>query len=91
MTADMIDLLTDRMPGLIRKARSKSRSAAIRAKCFDCMATTSPQQIRECPVKRCPLWPYRLGRGFEDPGLPIPEPDPAKVKQGRRLARKAKR
>lgn len=33
---------------------------AIRAKCIDC---TNGQnvEIRECPIKKCPLWEYRMG------------------------------
>lgn len=33
---------------------------AIRAKCIDC---TNGQnlEIRECPIKECPLWEYRMG------------------------------
>jgi hypothetical protein len=32
---------------------------AIRAKCIDC---TNGQnvEIRECPIKECPLWEYRM-------------------------------
>jgi len=34
---------------------------AIRAKCLDC-SYGQPKEVRLCPVKNCPLWPYRLGR-----------------------------
>ena len=33
---------------------------AIRAKCLDCCCG-SFQEVKECPVKSCGLWPYRLG------------------------------
>lgn len=34
---------------------------AIRAKCMDC---TNSQfvEIKECKIKNCPLWEYRMGR-----------------------------
>lgn len=34
---------------------------AIRAKCLDCCCE-SVKEVRECTVKNCPLWPYRMGR-----------------------------
>ena len=34
---------------------------AIRAKCLDC-SNWSVKEARECPVKTCPIWPYRMGR-----------------------------
>ena len=34
---------------------------AIRAKCLDC-SYGEPKEVRLCPVKNCPLWPYRMGR-----------------------------
>ena len=34
---------------------------AIRAKCLDCSGG-QPKEVRLCPVSRCPLWPYRMGR-----------------------------
>lgn len=38
---------------------------AIRAKCIDC---TNGQnlEIRECPIKECPLWEYRMGHRPKD-------------------------
>lgn len=33
---------------------------AIRAKCLDC-ANGQFVEVRECPVKKCPLWEYRTG------------------------------
>lgn len=32
----------------------------IKEKCLECMAGQQ-NEIRLCPVDRCPLWPYRLG------------------------------
>ena len=34
---------------------------AIRAKCLDC-SCYQPKEIRLCPVIKCPLWPYRMGK-----------------------------
>ncbi len=33
---------------------------AIRAKCVDCSGGQF-NEVRECPVKNCTLWPYRMG------------------------------
>jgi hypothetical protein len=33
---------------------------AIRAKCLDC--SENAREVRECPVDRCPLYPYRFGK-----------------------------
>lgn len=34
---------------------------SIRAKCLDCCCG-SFQEVKECAVKNCPLYPYRLGK-----------------------------
>jgi hypothetical protein len=34
---------------------------AIRRKCLDC-AGFQPGEVAQCPIIRCALWPYRLGR-----------------------------
>jgi len=34
---------------------------AIRAKCLDCSCGQS-KEVRECPVSKCTLYPYRMGR-----------------------------
>ena len=34
---------------------------AIRAKCLDC-SCQQPKEVRLCTVKKCPLWPYRMGK-----------------------------
>jgi len=36
----------------------KSRKAAIEAKCWDCCCQQR-EEIRECPMKDCPLWEFR--------------------------------
>ncbi len=33
---------------------------AIRAKCLEC-SCGSPDEVRNCQVKTCPLWEYRFG------------------------------
>lgn len=34
---------------------------AIKLKCLDC-STYNILEIKECPVKNCPLYPFRLGK-----------------------------
>lgn len=34
---------------------------AIRAKCLDCSCNQT-KEVKECPVKNCSLYPYRLGK-----------------------------
>lgn len=34
---------------------------AIRAKCIDCSGSQT-KEVKACPVKKCPLYPYRMGR-----------------------------
>ena len=41
----------------------------IRAKCLDC-SNGDPKEVKQCPVRTCPLWPLRMGRGYEDPLKP---------------------
>ena len=33
----------------------------IRAKCLDCSCGNAAEVAR-CPVERCPLWPWRMGK-----------------------------
>jgi len=42
---------------------------SVRAKCLDC-SCGQPSEVRECPVHRCALWPYRFGKD--------PEPSPSR-------------
>jgi hypothetical protein len=50
---------------------------AIRGKCLEC-SCFQPNEVRECPVTQCELWPFRLGhdpapgpaRGCAKPLLP---------------------
>ena len=34
---------------------------AIKLKCIDC-STYNINEIKECPVNKCPLYPFRLGK-----------------------------
>lgn len=43
-----------------------TRAKAIRLKCLDCCCG-HPGDVRNCPVTKCPLYPYRMGK--EDKGL----------------------
>ena len=38
---------------------------SIRAKCIDCCCGDL-REVRECLIKDCPLWPYRMGRRPKD-------------------------
>jgi len=40
------------------KTKELTPLKAIRAKCLDCSGG-SAQEVRKCPVKTCPLWPFR--------------------------------
>ena len=44
----------------------KELRKAIRAKCRDC-SNYQAKEIRLCPIQDCPLWPYRMGKGKEEP------------------------
>lgn len=40
--------------------KRRTRAQAIRAKCMDCCCDYSPE-VRNCEIKNCPLWIYRMG------------------------------
>lgn len=40
---------------------------AIRANCLECCCGWSAYEVKLCPIKTCPLYPYRLGK---NPYLP---------------------
>ena len=42
-----------------------TRQQAIRAKCLDCCCNQQVE-VRECPVKKCALWRYRMGTEERD-------------------------
>jgi len=41
---------------------------AIRAKCLDCCCN-QVKEVRLCPVEKCPLYPYRMGKNPARSGL----------------------
>ena len=45
-----------------------SRQKAIRAKCLDCCCGNSAE-VRRCPVEKCALWPFRMGRVQREDGI----------------------
>jgi hypothetical protein len=52
--------------GVKREGRAKKLGIpkplrAIRLKCLDCTCNQEAQ-IRECTIRLCALWPYRMGR-----------------------------
>lgn len=49
--------MTDRK----RTVRVLTPMKAIRKKCLDCSGGEL-KQVRECPIKTCTLWPYRMGK-----------------------------
>lgn len=52
---------------------------AMRAKCLDCCCG-SAQEVRECTIKTCALWPYRMGKKpkgdefIDSKGMPLKTP-----------------
>lgn len=47
-----------------------SASKAIRKKCLDCTCS-QVVEIRECNIKTCPLWTWRMGYEVDDKGNKI--------------------
>jgi hypothetical protein len=41
---------------------------AIRAKCLDC-TSSQPEEVRNCTIKTCALWPYRFGKRPARPSM----------------------
>lgn len=41
------------------------RSKAIRLKCIDCCGGNMAE-VRKCPVEKCPLWRFRMGKEIKD-------------------------
>lgn len=48
------------MPDVVNVEAPKSPVKAIRAKCLDCSGGSSTEADR-CPIKDCPLYPFRKG------------------------------
>ncbi len=43
-----------------------SRRKAIRELCLDC-SVWSTKEVNQCPMTKCPLYPYRMGKGKQSP------------------------
>lgn len=50
----------NRTKSLTEKLKRRTRAKAIRAKCLDCCCDYAAA-VRNCSIKSCPLWIYRLG------------------------------
>lgn len=48
------------------QANKLNRRQAIRARCLDCSGA-SKKEVRDCPITECPLYPYRIGTGRQEP------------------------
>ena len=48
-----------------KKENMLTRAKSIREKCLDCMCGNAAE-VRRCPIKTCPLFPYRMGYGPRD-------------------------
>ena len=46
----------------IEETKLISASRAIRYNCLDCVGG-SQADVRKCGLVKCPLWPFRMGRG----------------------------
>ncbi len=47
---------------------------AIRLKCLDC-SCGSADEVRKCPIKWCPLYPFRSGKNPNRKGIGNKNPD----------------
>lgn len=45
----------------VKRTISNSPMKAIRAKCLDCSGGSS-NEVKMCPIKDCPLYPFRFGK-----------------------------
>ena len=63
-----MDELNDKCSALLKAAKSGSKAKAVRAYFYTCMGGYYPSMVRECGIKSCFLWRYRMGKGNEDPG-----------------------
>jgi len=46
----------------------KTPLKAIKAKCLDC-SCYSPKEVKECVIKECSLYPYRVGKNPNRKGI----------------------
>ena len=45
----------------VEETKSLSPAKAIRYNCLDCSGGSS-NEVANCDIKKCPLWPFRLGK-----------------------------
>ena len=48
------------------RGQKVTRASAIRLRCLECCGNQRAE-VRRCPDRQCPLWPFRMGQGWEDP------------------------
>ena len=46
----------------VKETKPISAPKAIRYHCLDCSGG-SPAEVRGCGIPKCPLWPFRMGKG----------------------------
>ena len=63
---------------------------AIRAKCLDCSGD-SANEVKLCPVKWCPLYPYRSGKNPNIKRKPLTEEQKTVIKERLAKARKERK
>jgi len=51
--------------GEFGKSSIRTPIKAIRAECLDCMRGQH-SEVKKCPSKQCPSWPYRMGKRPND-------------------------
>lgn len=45
-----------------------TRKSAIRLRCLSCCCNQIVE-VNQCPARKCPLWGYRMGQKWENPGI----------------------
>lgn len=55
---------------------------AIRAKCWDCTCG-QPAEIKDCHIKTCALYPFRMGKNPNRAGIGNPSPKTEHLKNVR--------
>ncbi|MCI7304333.1 MAG: hypothetical protein SOR93_09670 [Clostridiales Family XIII bacterium] len=50
----------EKTKALEQRLTRRTRAKAIRAKCLDC-CQDQRAEVKACPIKKCPLWIYRMG------------------------------
>jgi hypothetical protein len=58
---EYIDSVPTKYRGIVKRAfTGRSRKAAMRAKCLECMGYDDASKgVEECTSRNCPMWPYR--------------------------------